>query len=65
VPDRHPGFLDRIDPEAAPILDLMPGNDLSTGIAEARARSIEALDALRPLMPEVPGVAMRDVMVPG
>ncbi|WP_436793667.1 alpha/beta hydrolase [Actinospongicola halichondriae] len=62
---QHPAFVDRADPEIVPVLDFVPGTDLGIGIPEARARSIEALDGLRSILPVVPGVTSRDVMIAG
>ena len=58
-------FRERADQAIVPILELVPPIDLSGDIPEARIRIDAARRELIAAMPDIPGVATRDVHVPG
>ena len=60
-------FLDRLDPALRPILesDLIPPLDFTTGAAAARERMITMREQLAGLLPDIPDVKTRDVIVAG
>ena len=58
-------FRERADQDIVPILDLVPPVDLTGDIPEARRRIAAARKELLAGLPDIPGVATRDVHVPG
>ena len=58
-------FRERADQAIVPILDLVPPIDLTGDIPEARRVIDAARRELIAAMPHIPGVATRDVQVPG
>ncbi len=58
-------FRERADQAIVPILDLVPPIDLTGDIPEARRVIDAARRELIAAMPDIPGVATRDVQVPG
>lgn len=60
-------FIDRVDPDVRPILEspLIPDLDFSIPIDKIRIGMASQRARVEATMPEVPGVKMRDIWVPG